>query len=88
LMRQYPNLHGDLSARSGLNALTRDPDFGYGFMEEFQDRLYFGTDIANVPQRMPIVDYFKMLKEDKPISAEAYEKIAWRNAAGLLGLAV
>lgn len=86
LMRAYANLHGDLSGGSGLNAISRDPEFGYAFLEEFQDRLYFGTDIANVPQDNPIVPYFKKLKADKRISDEAYEKITWKNANQLLGL--
>ncbi len=86
LMRKYPNLHGDLSAGSGLNAIRRDPEFGRAFMEEFQDRLYFGTDIAHSTQNPPIVEFFKKLKQEKTISEAAYEKIAWRNAARLLGL--
>ncbi len=57
-------------------------------MEEFQDRLYFGTDIAGVAQELPIVPYFEKLKSERRISAEAYEKITWRNAAKLLDLAV
>jgi len=85
-MRLYPNLHGDLSAGSGFNAITRDPEFGYRFMEEFQDRLYFGTDIANVPQKLPIVDYFKKLEDDQLVCAAALEKISWHNASRLLGL--
>lgn len=84
LMRKYPNLHGDLSAGSGFNAISRDPEFGYRFMEEFQNRLYFGTDIANVPQDLPIVPYFRKLKEQKLISEVTYEKIAWKNANKLL----
>ncbi len=87
LMRKYPNLHGDLSAGSGYNAISRDPEFGYKFMEEFQDRLCWGTDIANVPQELPIVPYFEKLKRERLISEEAYEKITWRNASRLLGLA-
>jgi len=86
LMRRYPNLLGDLSAGSGFGAISRDPEFGYQFMEEFQDRLFWGTDIANVPQKLPIVDYFRKLKADKLISDDAYEKITWRNANRLLGL--
>jgi uncharacterized protein len=86
LMRKYPNLHGDLSAGSGFNAISRDPEFGYKFMEEFQDRLYWGTDIANDPQKPPIVDYFRKLKAENLISAAAYEKITWRNADRLLKL--
>jgi len=86
LMRNYPNLLGDLSAGSGFGAISRDPEFGYGFMEEFQDRLFFGTDIANDPQELPIVAYFQTLKKDGLISPEAYEKITWKNANRLLGL--
>ena len=86
LMRKYPNLHGDLSAGSGFNAISRDPEFGYRFMEEFQDRLYWGTDIANVPQKLPIVDYFHKLEAEKLISRAAYDKITWQNANRLLKL--
>ena len=88
LMRQYANLHGDLSANSGFNAISRDPEFGYAFMEEFQDRLYWGTDIAGDPQNLPIVDYFKRLAAENLISQEAFEKIAWKNANRLLGLEI
>ncbi|MFO8008387.1 MAG: amidohydrolase family protein [Candidatus Brocadiia bacterium] len=86
LMRRYPNLRGDLSAGSGHNAISRDPEFGRRFLEEFQDRLYFGTDVTHVPQDTPIVGYFRELKQQGRISESAYEKITWRNAAGLLGL--
>jgi hypothetical protein len=86
LMRQYPNLHGDISAGSGYNAISRDPEFGCQFLEEFQDRLYFGTDIANVPQKLPIVDYFHKLQAEKLLSAAAYGKITWQNASALLKL--
>jgi len=86
LMRSYPNLLGDLSAGSGFGAISRDPEFGYRFMEEFQDRLFWGTDIANVPQDLPIVDYFKTLEADELISDEVCEKITWRNANRLLDL--
>ncbi len=86
LMREYPNLHGDLSAGSGHNAINRDPEFGCQFLEEFQDRLYFGTDVTHVPQETPIVGHFRELKRQGRISEAAYEKITWRNAARLLGL--
>lgn len=86
LFRRYHNLHGDLSAGSGYNAIHRDPDFGVSFMEEFQDRLLFGTDLANVPQDVPIVPYFRSLRAAGRLSAAAWEKIAWRNADRVLGL--
>ena len=86
LMRRYPNLHGDLSAHSGYNALTRDPEFGYDFLEEFQDRLLFGTDLAHVTQDTPIVDYFQRLRDERRIDPTAWDKIASQNAARLLHL--
>jgi len=86
LMRRYPNLVGDLSAGSGFNAISRDPEFGCAFMEEFKERLCFGTDIANVPQGLPIVAYFAELKAKGLISAEAHENISWRNADRVLRL--
>ena len=88
LMREHPNLYGDLSAGSGFNAISRDPAFGYEFMEEFQDRLLFGTDIANLNQDLPIVPYFRTLKTEKLISEQAYDKITWRNADRLLRLGI
>ena len=86
LMRDYPNLHGDLSAGSGFNAISRDEKFGDRFLEEFQDRLYFGTDIAYIPQELPQVAYFETLRAQARISAEAIEKICWKNARRLLSL--
>lgn len=88
LLRRYPNLHGDLSAGSGYNAISRDPEFGYKFLGEFQDQLYWGTDIANVPQKLPIVDYFHKLQAEKLISPAAYQKITWQNANRLLNLGI
>jgi len=44
MFRQYPNLYADLSAGSGLNALTRDSPFAREFLLEFQDRLLYGRD--------------------------------------------
>jgi hypothetical protein len=47
LFRKYPNLYADISARSGFGALARDPRYAEQFLEEFQDRLLFGTDIIS-----------------------------------------
>jgi hypothetical protein len=86
LMRKYPGLCGDLSAGSGHNAISRDPAFGYRFLEEFQDRLFFGTDICAPTNETPIVEFFRDAVEQGRISRQAHEKIAWRNATRLLGL--
>jgi predicted TIM-barrel fold metal-dependent hydrolase len=44
LLSDYPNLFGDLSAGSGLNALTRDEPHAQSFLERHQDKLMFGSD--------------------------------------------
>jgi predicted TIM-barrel fold metal-dependent hydrolase len=44
----YPNMYGDLSAGSGLNALTRDEDFTRDFLVRHQDKLLFGSDCTDV----------------------------------------
>jgi len=86
LLRRYPNLYGDLSAGSGFNAITRDQKYGYKFLEEFQDKLLFGTDLCNVNQEVPIVDYFRNGLKDGSISKIVYDKITQENARRLLKL--
>jgi predicted TIM-barrel fold metal-dependent hydrolase len=53
LLSEYPNMYGDLSAGSGLNALNRDPDFMRGFLERHQDKLLYGSDCNDVVGRGP-----------------------------------
>lgn len=86
LMRKYPNLCGDLSAASGFNAVSRDPEFGYAFMEEFQDRLYFGTDFCAPENVMPLSGWMDEAVAAGRLSRRAYEKIGCGNAEKLLGL--
>lgn len=88
LLRQYPNLYGDISAGSGHNALSRDPEYGVAFVNEFQDRLLFGTDesFGRPELRMPHHDFLKGLLAEGKIQQDAFDKITWRNAARLLRL--
>jgi predicted TIM-barrel fold metal-dependent hydrolase len=86
LLRRYPGLHGDLSAGSGFNAISRDPDFGYAFIEEFQDRLLFGLDYCSRVNNMPHLAWFKSSLASGKISNAAFEKIMWQNANRLLKL--
>ena len=88
LMRTYPNLHGDLSAGSGHNAISRDPAYGYRFLEEFQDRLFFGTDLLSLGQDLPQIEYLESAAQRGDIAQETFEKIAWKNANRLLGLGI
>ena len=47
LLSNYPNMYGDLSAPSGLNAILRDEDHMRGFMQRHQDKLVFGSDCTD-----------------------------------------
>ncbi|HEX5084640.1 MAG TPA: amidohydrolase family protein [Blastocatellia bacterium] len=46
LLGDYANLHGDLSANSGNNALSRDPEFTADFLARHQNKLVFGSDCS------------------------------------------
>jgi predicted TIM-barrel fold metal-dependent hydrolase len=87
LMRRYPNLLGDLSAGSGHNALARDPAYAARFLSEFQDRLFFGTDICAPGQDVPQVKFLLDLREQGRISPAVFDKVARENAARLLAIA-
>jgi len=82
LLSTYPNLYGDLSARSGYTAITRDPAFGLAFLERLQDKLLFGTDVLYPDQQLPVVEFLRTA----PITEPARRKIAGGNARRLLGL--
>ncbi|MCC6289976.1 MAG: amidohydrolase [Chitinophagaceae bacterium] len=47
-LSDYPNMYGDLSAGSGLNALTRDEANGKSFLEKHQDKLLYGSDCDDI----------------------------------------
>ena len=47
-LADYPNMFGDLSAGSGLNALTRDEDFTRDFLARHQDKLLYGSDCSDL----------------------------------------
>ncbi|MCF7853889.1 MAG: amidohydrolase family protein [Candidatus Pacebacteria bacterium] len=88
LFRQYPNLYGDLSAGSGFNALKRDPEYAVQFLNEFQDRLLFGTDITAPGTATPLVDLLLNMRTNDKISESVFQKVARENAARLLNLNV
>jgi hypothetical protein len=80
IFERFPNVYGDLSAASGYNAVTRDPDFGRAFLERWQDRLCFGTDYLEPGQQTPIIDFIRTVD----ISEPARRKITQDNAARIL----
>jgi len=88
LLRRYKNLHCDLSDCTAYNALTRDLDYTKKFIEEFQDRMYFGTDLCFPGMEVPLIDTMKKWKETGFITEEAYDKIMYKNAVRLLKLKI
>jgi len=76
LFRECPNLHGDLSAGSGLNALKRDPEFAVNFILEFQDRLLYARDFFDNAHREFL--------DGLGLPNETLRKIYGRNAARLV----
>ena len=80
LLEEYPNMYADLSARSGLNAITRDPDFGIPFLIKFADKLLFGTDAQGGVGRDSHFEFYNQV--DLP--AEVKTKIFRSNTRKLL----
>ena len=89
-MRKYPNLYGDLSAGSGFNSLNRDEEYAIKFLNEFQDRLFFGTDNCQSPGHMyclkPLAEFLTRLRDSGKISETVFNKVARENAIRILGL--
>jgi predicted TIM-barrel fold metal-dependent hydrolase len=83
LLGEYPNLWADLSAGSGHNGLTRDPEFTIGFIERHWPKMLFATDLMYCGQELPQV---KWLAHDAPVTEEQRAAIAGGNALRLLGL--
>ncbi|MEG1524345.1 MAG: hypothetical protein RR475_04910 [Clostridia bacterium] len=84
LMRNYPNMYGDLSAGSGENAIMRDPTFGYHFLEEFQDKLFFGVDYCGLSNYRVLSAFLDEGLENGKITQKAYNKICRENLLALM----
>jgi uncharacterized protein len=89
LLADYPNMYGDTSAGSGLNALTRDPEFTKGFLARHQDKLLFGSDCndkvgrGSACQGAQILEAIRKYAPDK----EAVRKILYHNAKRVMRMA-
>ena len=82
LMETYPNIHGDLSAGSGANALQRDPAFAREFVVRRADRLLFGTDYLEPGQKTPQFEILEAMQLPPDVEAKVYRE----NARKLLKL--
>jgi len=85
LLADYPNMYGDLSAGSGLNALTRDEGHAREFLARHQDKLLYGSDCEDRRGTGPACSGSQCLAAVRRLaSAEVARKILFRNAARLL----
>jgi len=98
----YPNLFADLSANSGNNALSRDPEFTEGFLRRHESKLIFGSDCscadgkgggisqAGNPAASRLAG--KCVAREtltllrKTVSKDAFRQLTWDNAHRIYGL--
>lgn len=82
LFDTYPNIYADVSAGSGANAFSRDPEHGRAFCIKYADRLLFGTDYLMPEQGVPQFELFDSFDLPEDVQAKFYRD----NARKLLGL--
>ena len=86
LLSDYPNIYGDLSAGSGLNALLRDEEHARGFLERHQDKLLYGSDCddrAGEGEKCSGSQCLAAIRRLAP-DGTVRQKILYRNASQLL----
>ncbi|MCQ2380312.1 MAG: amidohydrolase family protein [Victivallaceae bacterium] len=86
LLRTYDNLYVELS--DGCAQLRRDLGFAAKFLTEFQDRVFFGTDLCCFTHPFLIKDVIDELHDRKLISETVFAKIVRENAIRFFGLEV
>ena len=87
-LSDYPNMWGDISAGSGLNAMVRDEDHARGFLERHQDRLLFGSDCNDVVGRGPTCQGWLTIRTVRGLASDrrVERKILYENAKNLFHL--
>jgi predicted TIM-barrel fold metal-dependent hydrolase len=76
MLRTYANLHADISAGSGWNALNRDHAFTKNFLVEFQDRILYARDYFDSRHR----ELLDSLELPGPVREKIYSGNALRLA--------
>ncbi|MBQ8685603.1 MAG: amidohydrolase family protein [Clostridia bacterium] len=77
LLDTYPNLYCDISAGSGRNALTRDPEFAVKFLTKYADRILFARDSFGAKHKEVLLSY--------NLPQDVLDKIFYKNAQKLIG---
>jgi predicted TIM-barrel fold metal-dependent hydrolase len=90
LLSDYPNIYGDLSAGSGLNALLRDEEHARAFLQRHQDKLLYGSDCDDVfgqGEKCGGAQQLAALRRLAP-NQKVLQKILYKNASRVLKLKV
>jgi predicted TIM-barrel fold metal-dependent hydrolase len=87
-LADYGNMYADLSAGSGLNALTRDEDFARDFLTRHQDKLVFGSDCSDPAGTGPSCQGAQTIATVRRLAANRTieRKLLYLNAKGLFRL--
>ena len=84
-LREYPNMFGDLSAGSGLNALGRDESHAREFLSRHQDKLLYGSDCSDhFGQGAKCSGSQQILQIRRFATPEVARKLLYGNAARVL----
>ncbi|MEP7269958.1 MAG: amidohydrolase family protein [Acidobacteriota bacterium] len=88
LLSDYPNIYGDLSAGSGLNALLRDEEHAREFLSRHQNKLLYGSDCNDRVGQGAGCSGGKCLATIRALSPsqEVVRKILYNNAQRVLKL--
>ena len=86
LLQDYPNMFGDLSANSGLNALIRDENHAIEFIKRNQDKLIYGSDCNDLIGRGPSCIGARTIKIIKSLISNRaiQDKILSKNARRII----
>ena len=86
LLSDYPNMYGDLSAGSGLNALQRDEEHARAFLARHQDKLLYGSDCSDPVGEGPKCSGSQQLATVRRLApnAAALRKILYGNASRVM----
>jgi predicted TIM-barrel fold metal-dependent hydrolase len=87
-LSDYPNMYGDLSAGSGLNALARDEDHARAFLDRHQNKLLYGSDCNDRDGHGERCSGSKQIAQLRRLSPNpaATAKILWGNSQRLFRL--
>ncbi len=93
LLGDYANMYADLSAGSGLNAITRDQEFYRGFIARHSAKLLWGSDCdchdgkgGGIRSGFCLAEQSLALLRKLAPDAATYRRIIYGNAAKLLKL--